>query len=85
MFYLTTHSTHCIYGYMHHPTGRIAHAIAFGKPDVQHWPKREMAQGVHPMMDRSDDTSHHKRALFPRNYISLPALKTSESAVQTSH
>ena len=28
-----------------------------------------------PMKDRSDDTSHHKRTLLPRSYISLRALK----------
>ena len=28
-----------------------------------------------PMKDRSDDTSHHKRTLLPRSYISLRVLK----------
>ena len=26
---------------------------------VEHWLKREIAQWVHPMKDRSDDPSHH--------------------------
>ena len=30
-----------------------------------------VAQWVHPMKDRSDDTSHHERTLLPRSYISL--------------
>ena len=33
--------------------------------------KREIAQWVHPMKDRSDDPSHHERTLLPRSYISL--------------
>ena len=56
---------------MHHPTDRIAHATAFVKPVVEHWLKREIAQWVHPMKDRSDNPSHHERTLLPRNYISL--------------
>ena len=32
---------------------------------------REIAQWVHPMKDRSDDSSHHERTLLPRSYISL--------------
>ena len=105
MFYLTTHSTHFIYGYMasdiwlktilivrketpcrhigytfrvaarvfyvHHPTDRIAHTTAFVTPVVELWLKREIDQWVHPMKDRSDDPSHHKRTLLPRSYISL--------------
>ena len=30
---------------------------------VEHWLKREIAQWVHPMKDRSDDPSHHERVL----------------------
>ena len=44
MFYLTTHSTHFIYGYMHHPTDRTAHTLAFVTPVVEHWLEREIAQ-----------------------------------------
>ena len=59
MFYLRTHSTHFIYGYMasfrlaqgffymHHPTDRIAHTTAFVTPVVEHWLEREIAQWVH--------------------------------------
>ena len=77
MFYLTTHSTHFIYGYMasdiwlrtilivrkethcrhigysyrltakgffymHHPTDRIAHTMAFDTPVVEHWLERDI-------------------------------------------
>ena len=75
MFYLTTHSTHFVYGYMaseiwerttqigreetryyhigysfqlaarvfymHHPTDRITHTIAFVTPVVEHWLERQ--------------------------------------------
>ena len=57
---------------MHPPTYRIAHTTAFVIPVVEHWLEREIAQWVHPMKDRSDDTSHHERTLLPRSYISLP-------------
>ena len=30
-----------------------------------------LPQWVHPMKDRSDDSSHHERTLLPRSYISL--------------
>ena len=56
---------------MHHATDRIAHATAFVTPVMEHWLKREIAQCVHPMKDRSDDPSHHKRTLLPQSYISL--------------
>ena len=46
--------------YMQHPTDRIAHTTAFVTPVVEHWLKREIAQWVHPMKDRSDDPSHHE-------------------------
>ena len=49
---------------MHHPTDRITHTTAFVTPE-------ETAQWVHPMKDRSDDPSRHKRTLLPRSYISL--------------
>ena len=105
MFYLTTHATHFIYGYMasdiwlrtilivrketrcrhigysfrlaarvlymHHPTDRIAHTMAFVTPVMEHWLEREIAQWVHPEKDRFDDPSHHERTLLPRSYISL--------------
>ena len=50
---------------MHHPT-------AFVTPVMEHWLEREIAQWVHPMKDRSDDSSHHEQTLLPRSYISLP-------------
>ena len=56
--------------YMHHPTDRIAHTTTFDTPVVEHWLKREIAQWVHPMKERSDDSSHHERTLLPRSYIS---------------
>ena len=40
--------------------------MAFVTPVVEHWLKREIAQWVHPMKDRSDDPSHHWRTLLPR-------------------
>ena len=52
-------------------TDRIAHTTAFVTPVVEHWLKREIAQWVHPMKDRSNDPSHHERKLLPRSYISL--------------
>ena len=33
-------------------------------PVMEHWLERETAQWVHPMKDRSDDPSHHKRTLY---------------------
>ena len=100
MFYLMTHSTHFIYGYMaldlwlrtilivrketlcrhigyslrltakqHHPTDRIAHITAFVTPVVEHWLEREIAQWVHHMKNRSDDTSQQELTLLPRSYI----------------
>ena len=48
------------YFYMHHPKDRIAYTTAFVTPVVEHWLKREIAQWVHPMKDRSDDPSHHE-------------------------
>ena len=42
--------------YMHHPTDRIAHTIAFVTPVVEHWLEREIAEWVHHMKDRSDNT-----------------------------
>ena len=45
--------------YMHHPTDRISHTSAFVTPVVEHWLEWEIAQWVHPMKDRSDDTLHH--------------------------
>ena len=50
MFYLTTHSTHFIYGYMasymQYPTERITHTTAVVTPVVEHWLEREIAQWV---------------------------------------
>ena len=57
---------------MHHPTDRIAHTTAFVAPVVEHWLKREIAQWVHPIEDRSDDPSHYERTLLPWSYILLP-------------
>ena len=33
--------------YMHHPTDRITHTMAFVTPVVEHWVEREIAQWVH--------------------------------------
>ena len=33
--------------YMHHPTDRIEHTMAFVTPVVEHWLEREVAQWVH--------------------------------------
>ena len=35
--------------YMHHPTDRITHTMAFVTPVVEHWLEREIAQWVHCM------------------------------------
>ena len=56
---------------MHHPTDRIAHTTAFVTPVVEHWLVREIAQWVHHMKGRSDDSSHRERTPLPRSYISL--------------
>ena len=78
MFYLTTHSTHFIYGYMASDIWLrtilivITHTTAFVTPVVEHWLLREIAQWVHPMKDRSNDPSHYELMLLPRSYISLP-------------
>ena len=64
---------------MHHPTDRIAHTTAFVTPVVEHWLEREIAEWVHPMKDRSDDTLHHERTLLPRkegNILFNDALNT---------
>ena len=50
---------------MHHPTDRITHTTAFVTPVVEHWLKREIAQWVHPMKDRSDDPS--QKYYWPRD------------------
>ena len=41
--------------YMHHPTGRTAHATAFDTPVVEHCLEREIAQWVHSMRARTYD------------------------------
>ena len=43
---------------------RIAHTTAFVTPVMEYWLKREIAQWVHPMKDRSDDPPHHERTLY---------------------
>ena len=63
---------------MHHPTDRIAHTTAFVTPVVEHWLEREIAQWVHPMMDQSDDPSHHERTLLPWSYSLLLEWKTDQ-------
>ena len=45
MFYLTTHSTHFIYGFM--ASDRMTHITAFVIPIMEHWLEREIAQWVH--------------------------------------
>ena len=48
MFYLTTHSTHFIYGYMASDIWlRTTHTTAFVTPVVEHWLEREITQWVH--------------------------------------
>ena len=49
---------------MFHPTDRIAHTTAFVTPVVEHWLKREIAQWVHSMKDRSEDP----RTMSERSY-----------------
>ena len=53
---------------MNHPTDRITHTTAFVTPVVEHWLKREIAQWVHSVKDRSVDPSHHE--LSPCDLIS---------------
>ena len=69
---------------MHHPTDRITHTTAFVTPVVEHWLEREIAQWVHTMEDRSDDSSHHEQTLLPRSYISLPTGISSTSTAATT-
>ena len=54
MFYLTTHSTHFIYGYMASDIWLRTILIV----------RKEIAQWVHPMKDRSDDPPYHERTLY---------------------
>ena len=41
--------------------------------------EREIAQWVHPIMDRSDDPSHQERTLLPQIYISLPKRQSDKT------
>ena len=68
---------------MHHPTDRIAHTTAFVTTVVEHWLELEIAQWVHHMKDRSNDSSHHERMPLPRSYISLPAHTDTQIDVHT--
>ena len=70
-WFFTICPTQQVFFYMHHPTDRIAHTTAFVTPVVEHWLEREIAQWVHPMMNRSDNPSHHEQTLLPQSYISL--------------
>ena len=132
MFYLTTHSTHFVYGYMEGKVGNVLFNDTFNTFYLRLYGVRHMVKDhtdsergiplpphglsfqlaarvllyasshrqdntfngfcytscgvlagtrnssmVHPMKDRSDDPSHHKRTLLPRSYISL--LSTDKS------
>ena len=46
--------------YMHYPTDRITHTMAFVTLVMEHWLVQEIAQWVHYMKDQSDDPSHHE-------------------------
>ena len=54
----------CHMGYSFRLTARVLLYALFHR--------RERAQWVHPMKDRSNDPSHHERTLLPGSYISLP-------------
>ena len=41
---------------------RIAHTTTFVTPVVEHWLEREIAQWVHPMKDRSDESANETGA-----------------------
>ena len=47
--------------------------MAFVTPVVEHWLEREIAQWVHSMKDRSDDSSHHVlgQIPIPTSYINI--------------
>ena len=60
--------------YMHHPTDRITHTMAFVTPIVEHWLEWEIAQCVHPMKDRSDDISPWANALTMELHLPLCVL-----------
>ena len=60
---------------MHPATDMIVHTTAVVTPVVEHWLEREIAQWVHPMKDRSDNSSHHERTLLPRSYILLELIE----------
>ena len=44
------------------PTDRVAHTMTFVTPVVEHWLGREIAQWVHPMKDRSDESANETGA-----------------------
>ena len=52
---------------MHHPTDRIAHTTTFVTPVVKHWLKREIAQWVHPMSERSYHGATSRSSQKPPN------------------
>ena len=77
MFYLTTHSTHFIYGYITlvkdyedsergNPISRIAHTTPFVIPIVKHWLEREIA----PWVYHEGSTIEPWTDALPRSYIS---------------
>ena len=55
--------------YMHHPTDMLAHTTVFVTPVVEHWLKQKNSSICPPMMDRSDDPSHHERTFLPQSYV----------------
>ena len=61
-----------------HATDRMTHTTAFVTPVAEHWLKREIAQWVHSMKDRSDDPSHHQRRLLPHSLCRLCVLYERE-------
>jgi len=52
--------------YMHRPIDRTAHTTAFGKPVVDHWLERKIAQTAYGSTekDRSDNRLFHRQTRY---------------------
>ena len=55
--------------YMHHPTDRITHTMAFVTPVVEHWLEREIAQWVHHEGSIRQADAHVEMLVFKKNII----------------
>ena len=55
--------------YMHHPTDMLAHTTVFVTPSRGALAETKNSSICPPMMDRSDDPSHHERTFLPQSYL----------------